>query len=345
MEDLLIPVDFLKHSPEGVVVDVRTPSEYQSGHIPGAVNLPLFTDEERAEVGTLYVKEGKEKAVERGLERVGPKLASFVLQARKLSGGKPLFLYCWRGGMRSGSMAWLFRTAGITTFLLEGGYKAYRQAFGQLLKSYPWKLIVLGGPTGCGKTDLLHQLQEKGQQVIDLEGLAHHKGSAFGYLGEAEQPTTEQFGNELHQCLLSLDPHKPVWCEGESLNIGKIYIPHEFYDLMLSGTFIQFGRTTPDRVRHIMHEYGQFPPTELTACFHKLERRLGGEATSRAIEHIRQGELEEAIHIALRYYDKGYDKSIRKLWPRINTYTAQSNDTGTNSLGLLEFYKTISLEK
>ena len=159
-------------------------SHYASGHIPGAHNIPLFTNEERAIIGTLYVQVGKDPAVERGLELVGPKLADFVRQARELSAGKPLFLYCWRGGMRSGSMAWLFRTAGFKTFLLKGGYKAYRRSFIDLLDKYPWKIVVLGGPTGCGKTEILHRLQEKGQQVIDLEGLAHHKGSAFGALGE-----------------------------------------------------------------------------------------------------------------------------------------------------------------
>jgi len=345
MEDILLPTDFLEQSREGVLIDVRTPSEFLSGHIPGAVNLPLFTDEERAEVGILYVKECKDKAVEKGLERVGPKLAGFVVQARLLSEGKPLFLYCWRGGMRSASMAWLFRTAGIRTFLLEGGYKAYRHSFLQLLEDFPWKIIVLGGPTGCGKTDILHCLQKKGQQVIDLEGLARHKGSAFGSLGESEQPTTEQFGNELHNCMRNLNPEKPVWCEGESLNIGQIYIPNEFYTKMLSGLFIQFELSKVFRVKHILKDYGHFSVKELIASFHKLERRLGGEATSHAIQHIIQGELEEAIVIALRYYDKGYESSIRKSWPEIHTYVANSNNPEISALRLLKFYKTISLEK
>jgi len=345
MEDILLPADFLEQSRGAVIIDVRTPSEFLSGHIPGAVNLSLFTDEERAEVGTLYVKEGKERAVEKGLERVGPKLASFVIKARQLSDGKPLFLYCWRGGMRSASMAWLFRTAGIRTFLLQDGYKAYRHAFQQLLEEYPWNLIVLGGPTGCGKTDILHHLKTTGHQVIDLEGLAHNKGSAFGYLGEAEQPTTEQFGNELHFCMRNFDPGKPVWCEGESISIGKVFIPKEFYAKMLSGLFIQFELSRPFRVKQILKDYGQFTVEELIASFSKLERRLGGEATSRAIKHITQEELEEAIEIALRYYDKGYEKSTLKLWPVINTYVATTNNLKTSTLGLLEFYNTISKEK
>lgn len=342
MDDLLIPADFLEQSREGVIIDVRTPSEFTSGHIPGAVNLPIFTDDERAEVGTLYVKEGKDKAVEKGLERVGPKLATFVTQARKLSKGKPLFLYCWRGGMRSASMAWLFRTAGFKTYLLEGGYKAYRHSFEQLLTANPWKLIVLGGPTGCGKTDILHHLQKTDQQVIDLEGLARHKGSAFGSLGESEQPSTEQFGNDLHNCMRNLDPQKPVWCEGESLNIGQVYIPNEFYAFMKSGLFIQFELKKNFRVKQILKDYGQFSAEDLIASFQKLEKRLGGEATSNAIGHIMKNELEEAITIALRYYDKGYESSILKQWPKTHTFVANSDKTETNARKLIEFYNTIT---
>jgi len=345
MEEVLLPIDFLDHSVEGVMIDVRTPSEFKAGHIPGAVNLPLFTDEERAEVGTLYVKKGKDSAVEKGLERVGPKLASFVVQARQLSGGKPIFIYCWRGGMRSASMAWLFRTAGIKTFLLQGGYKAYRNSFFQLLEENPWKLIILGGPTGCGKTDILHQLHRTGQQVIDLEGLAHHKGSAFGSLGEMEQPSTEHFGNKLHNCLRKFDPGQPVWCEGESISIGKVFIPNEFYARMVSGLFIRFDLPQAFRVQHILKEYGQFSAEELISSFIKLQKRLGGEATTRATDHIRQGQLEEAILIALRYYDKGYESSMLKLWPKIHNCIAKNNNSETSAVLLLELYEKIKFEK
>ncbi|MGE4332621.1 MAG: tRNA 2-selenouridine(34) synthase MnmH, partial [Macellibacteroides sp.] len=195
MEDVLMADDFLEQSKTGIMIDVRSPSEFEAGHIPGARNLPLFSDNERAEIGTRYVQYGKDNAVERGLEIVGPKLAGFVKQARLWADGTPIYMYCWRGGMRSGSMAWLFRTAGLTTYLLSGGYKAYRNSFAQLLEAHPWQLLILGGPTGCGKTEVLHQLQRMEQQVIDLEGLAHHKGSAFGSLGETAQPSTEQFTN------------------------------------------------------------------------------------------------------------------------------------------------------
>ena len=341
MKDVLLPDEFLEHSREGIVIDVRTPAEYEAGHIPGAHNIPLFTNEERAIIGTLYVQVGKDPAVERGLELVGPKLADFVRQARELSAGKPLFLYCWRGGMRSGSMAWLFRTAGFKTFLLKGGYKAYRRSFIDLLDKYPWKIVVLGGPTGCGKTEILHRLQEKGQQVIDLEGLAHHKGSAFGALGEPEQPTTEHFMNLLHDRIRRLNPEQPVWCEGESLSIGRIFIPAEFHAMMLSGAFVKLDLPNEERVQHILKDYGNFSAEELIGSFQKIEKRLGNKATNLAIEHIRNGELAEAVAIALRYYDKGYAASMQKHWPNITSSLAINSDTEASANKLIELYQSL----
>ncbi len=341
MKEVLLPDEFLEQSHEGVIIDVRTPAEFIAGHIPGAVNLPLFTNEERAIVGTLYVQEGKDPAVEKGLELVGPKLAGFVVQARQLSQGKTIYIYCWRGGMRSGSMAWLFRTAGFKTVLLKGGYKAYRRSFIELLEKHPWKIVVLGGPTGCGKTDILHRLQEKYQQVIDLEGLAHHKGSAFGALGETEQPTTEHFMNLLHAKMRTLNPSEPVWCEGESLSIGRVFIPAEFYAMMLSGLFIKLELPQAERVKHILKDYGKFSADDLIASFLKIAKRLGNKATNQAIEYIQQGDLEDAIAIALQYYDKGYEASMLKHWPNIENNLTITTDTEACALRLIELYNTI----
>lgn len=341
MKETLLPDEFLEQSREGVVIDVRTPAEYEAGHIPGAVNLPLFTNEERVIVGTMYVQVGKDPAVEKGLELVGPKLADFVRRARELSQGKPLYLYCWRGGMRSGSMAWLFRTAGFKTFLLKGGYKAYRSSFIDLLKRHPWKIVVLGSPTGCGKTEILHRLQEKGQQVIDLEGLAHHKGSAFGALGEKEQPTTEHFMNLLHDRMRQLNPELTVWCEGESMSIGRVFIPAEFHAMMLAATFIKLDLPNEDRINHILKDYGKFSAEELIASFQKIEKRLGNKATNQAIEHIQTGELAEAVAIALRYYDKGYAASMQKHWPNIAGSLSIDSDTEASANKLIELIHSL----
>ncbi len=341
MKEILLPDEFLEQSREGVVIDVRTPAEYAAGHIPGALNIPLFTNEERAIVGTLYVQVGKDPAVEKGLELVGPKLADFVRQARELSAGKPLYLYCWRGGMRSGSMAWLFRTAGFKTFLLKGGYKAYRRSFIDLLEKHPWKIVVLGGPTGCGKTEILHRLQEKEQQVIDLEGLAHHKGSAFGALGEPEQPTTEHFMNLLYEQMRKMNPELPVWCEGESMSIGRVFIPAEFHAMMLAGTFIKLDLPNEDRVQHILKDYGNFSAEELIGSFQKIEKRLGNKATNQAIEYIQNGELAEAVTIALHYYDKGYTASMQKHWPNITSCLSINSDTEASANKLIELIHSL----
>lgn len=312
MEQDLLVNDFLKQSDEGIIVDVRTPAEFKLGHIAGAVNIPLFSDEERVIIGTLYKKQGKDIAVEKGLEFVGPKMASFVKEAKKLSKGKTIFIYCWRGGMRSGSMAWLFRTAGLPVRRLTGGYKAYRSSFLEEVLTQPWQIRVLGGPTGCGKTDILHQLAAKGEQVLDLEGLANHKGSAFGALGEEDQPTTEQFINLLHHEFLKFDTNRVVWCEGESMSIGRVYIPKELFEMMQAAPFIYLNLPVETRLKRLVKDYGQFSMEELAESFLKIERRLGGQHLKAAICYLEEGNLTEAARIGLHYYDKGYDRAIRE---------------------------------
>ena len=203
---------FLELRPQSVVIDVRTPAEFEQGHIEGAINIPLFTNEERVVVGTLYKKVGKDAAIDKGLEFVGLRMASMVKQARKLYNGKPLLLYCWRGGMRSNSVAWLFTNAGLESHTVVGGYKSYRREFGLCLQK-DWKFIVVGGSTGSGKTDVLKALESTGNQVVDLEGLAHHKGSSFGAIGERPQPSTEHFENKIFETMLRFDINKPVWIE------------------------------------------------------------------------------------------------------------------------------------
>lgn len=335
----LTPDDFWLQSRSGIILDVRTPAEYQAGHIPGSVNFPLFTNEERAIVGTIYIQVGKEKAIEKGLEFTGPKMASFVREAKQISQGKTLYIHCWRGGMRSGSMAWLLQTAGLKVKLLQGGYKAYRQSFTQLLNSKEWRLIVLGGPTGCGKTRILREMSQQGEQVLRLEGLAHHKGSAFGALGEESQPTTEQFTNDLHQAFRCFDPSRPVWCEGESESIGKVVIPKELFTRMLASPLILLELPEELRICHILEEYGSFPTEELIVAFRKIERRLGGKATAEAICAVESGELQKAISIALQYYDKAYARSFIDMWHVTHTYQAENDDPVMNALALLELIK------
>ena len=190
MAKVLSADEFIKRAESTPLLDVRSPGEYAHAHIPGALSLPLFSDDERAKVGTLYKNQGKVASVQKGLEFVGPKLKGFTKFALKL-GSEELLMHCWRGGMRSSSMAWLMESVGLRVLLLDGGYKAYRKMVLESFES-PMKIILLGGYTGSGKTELLLQLNEAGEQIVDLEGLANHKGSAFGALGQPDQPSTEQ---------------------------------------------------------------------------------------------------------------------------------------------------------
>ncbi len=298
---------FLRSSGSGVIIDVRTPAEYLQGHIPGAVNLPLFTNEERAEIGTLYKQQGQQKAIHRGLEIVGPKMAGFVADATQQFGKKPLYVHCWRGGMRSSSMAWLLDTAGLVTFTLKGGYKAYRQkVLTDLSKPIPY--IVLGGYTGSGKTQLLQALHERGEQVIDLEQLANHRGSAFGHRGE--QPTTEQFANLLHQELQALDHKKWIWIEDESRSIGRIYLPDDFVEAKRRSPLVFLRLPQEVRTAYLVKEYGNIDRDILSNSFRNIHKRLGGDRVTTAREALANDDLPTAAAIALHYYDKAYDQSM-----------------------------------
>lgn len=311
MNDTLPLNSFLEEAKKGIIIDVRTPAEFEAGHIPGAVNLPLFSNEERAEVGTLYVQVSREKAFERGLEFVGPKMAGFVRTARKIADGKPLLIYCWRGGMRSNSMAWLMRSAKLEAATLIGGYKAWRAGFSELLSENKWKFIVLGGYTGCGKTELLCELSSRGEQVIDLEGLANHKGSAFGHIGENKQPSTEHFGNLLHNTLRQFSPCKSVWLEGESPSIGRVFITDDFLKPMSASPFINYSIPTECRLERLKNMYGTASKEVLIASFEKIRGRLGGQNANEAISLLENGDIKGAAAIALVYYDKTYNHCFK----------------------------------
>lgn len=302
------PDEFLSGGANGVIVDVRTPAEFESGHIVGAVNIPLFSNQERAEVGTLYVQVGRDQAVEKGLEFVGMRLAELVREAKRVAQGQDIYLYCWRGGMRSASVAWLFSTAGLNVKLLKGGYKAYRHAFDQMLEQ-PWKLIILSGATGCGKTELLQYIAKSGEQMLDLEGIAHHKGSVFGGFGQEPQPTTEHFINLLHHKMREFDPTRRVWCEGESMLIGHVFLPQQLYNIMRRSPIIEINMETEERLDRLCLEYGEFSLEMLRNAFGKISKRSGTEQTTAALEALGHGDIRTAARIAIQYYDKAYAKS------------------------------------
>jgi tRNA 2-selenouridine synthase len=332
---------FLQLSLNIPVCDVRSPSEYASGHIPGAFNIPIFSDKEREAVGIKYKKEGSLAAIKAGLDLAGPQMSLKLTNALELAMEKQLLVHCWRGGMRSEAMAWLFSLAGLNVSVLEGGYKAYRHFILERLNQRR-KIIILGGLTGSSKTHILNHLKMKDQQVIDLEGLANHKGSAFGALGQMAQPTTEYFANILYDSWSKTDPEKPLWLEDESRNIGTVFMPEEFYNNMQKSPAIILIMDLKTRLPRLLREYSLFPREDLIASVLRISKRLGGDNTREAISAIESDNFAKAIEITLKYYDKAYLFGLnKKSSEKIIYVETPTDDIEENAARVLEASKKI----
>ncbi|MBK8670638.1 MAG: tRNA 2-selenouridine(34) synthase MnmH [Saprospiraceae bacterium] len=298
--------------------DVRSPGEFNHAHIPGALSFPLFTDEERAVVGTLYKQESREVAIKKGLDYFGPRMRKMVEDAEMItqSGTDPsqktILIHCWRGGMRSGAVAWLLSLYGFDVYLLQGGYKAYRQwVHEQFTKEYPF--IVIGGYTGSGKTHLLDELKERGETIIDLEGLASHKGSAFGNIGMPDQPSQEMFENLMALEIFKKSKNaKALWVEDESQRIGAVNIPGDLFRKMSESPVFFLDIPFSERLDFIIQEYGSLSQEKLVNAIIRIKKRLGGLETRNAVNHLIDGEIKESFSILLKYYDKFYLKSLDK---------------------------------
>jgi len=290
------------------ILDVRSPGEFFQGHIPGACNMPLFSDEERAEVGCCYKKIGPKEAQLLGLKFAVPKIPRFIAFAEEQAPQKKVRLHCWRGGMRSASAAKFLILNGFKVDTLEGGYKRFRRwALEKTAEKYP--LLILGGMTGVGKTEVLHALREKGEQVLDLEALASHRGSSFGAL-PLPQPTNEQFENRIACALARFDKNRPVWVEDESRKVGSRQIPAPLFDRMRQAPLYIIEKPRDERFELLKREYGNTPLPELEAAVLRLEKRLGGARTKEVISSLHSGKLREAAEIVLDYYDKAYRYSL-----------------------------------
>ncbi|MFN2440634.1 MAG: tRNA 2-selenouridine(34) synthase MnmH [Chitinophagaceae bacterium] len=317
---------FLKGAENNLVIDVRSPSEYNQGHIIHAKNIPLFTDEERKIVGTTYKQESRRQAIKIGLDFFGPKMKKIVEEVEELMCHKqlttskdadnqlPIALYCWRGGMRSAAIAWLLNLYGFEIKVLSGGYKAYRnhvlETFSLLLN-----LKVIAGFTGSGKTEILHELEKKGEAIIDLEKLASHKGSAFGNINLPAQPTQEMFenflANEIIKCISSpLGDGGVIWLEDESQRIGLINIPPAFWQQMRRAPVYFFSIPFEERLKHIVEEYGNCDKGLLAKSILRISKRLGGLETKNALNYLDEGNISGCFSILLKYYDKHYLKGL-----------------------------------
>jgi tRNA 2-selenouridine synthase len=308
--------DFLNLRKQLPVVDVRSEGEYQEGHVQSALNIPLLNNVERVAVGTDYKQKGQHEAIKTAFRLVGPRLFDIVTEAEKV--GSELLVHCWRGGMRSSNFCQFVGMSKVKTHQLVGGYKSYRH---RALESFtlPFNLVVVGGCTGSGKSEILHALKKSGEQVIDLEGLAHHKGSAFGALMMPPQPTTEQFQNDLFEEILKLDLSKRIWIEDESISVGKIILPEDFWRRMLGSPVIEINVGKEHRIQRLVKDYGQANQTEFLEAMTKITRKLGGQHFNAAKERLLAGDMASTIDILLTYYDKAYLRGLERNKHRIKS--------------------------
>jgi len=327
---------FLKLGESIPICDVRSPSEFNAGHIPAAVSIPLFNDTERETIGIIYKMEGRIPAIVEGLRQSAHSMSLKLEEALRIAGNGKLLVYCWRGGMRSETMAWLFSLGDIETEVLEGGYKSYRHYILNFL-SEKRKMIVLGGLTGSSKSHILRHIETSGKQIVDLEGLANHKGSAFGSLGQPSQPTTEQFANLLFEKWKQMDRSLPFWVEDESRNIGSVFMPDNFYVNMQNTPTIILIMNSKIRIPRLMEEYSTYPPESLKASILKIRKRLGGDNTRDAVDAVEKGDFARAIEITLNYYDKAYMFGLKKKNHENIIYVeTDCDDIETNSLKVLD---------
>jgi len=338
--------DYLQIKTKPPLIDVRSPGEYAKGHICGATNIPLFSNEERAHVGTVYKQESPEKAYEIGLKYVTPKLEYFIDCSRSIAkNNEALYVHCWRGGQRSQAFAKHLIDNGLTDVkVINGGYKSYRN---HVIRNFQkeWKLNILGGFTGSGKTHILHKLTLLGEQVIDLEGLARHKGSAFGTIKMSEQPTTEQFSNNLYSELLKFDPNRSIWVEDESICIGQVQIPIEFFQRMKIAPTYFIDIKKEVRAEILVTDYELDCDSELKEAITRITRKLGGQNAKEAISQIENGNYKDAALICLRYYDRLYQKALDKKNNEIFHLQLEKKDPKINAVALLELANKIRDER
>ncbi|HHC29974.1 MAG TPA: tRNA 2-selenouridine(34) synthase MnmH, partial [Rhodobacterales bacterium] len=261
------------------IIDVRSPSEFAEDHMPGAINLPVLSDAERAEVGTIYVQEAPFKARKIGAALVSRNAAAHLEGplADRDGGWRPL-VYCWRGGQRSGSFASILREIGWRVDTVKGGYKSYRNLVVDALYRVPvtLRVVIVDGGTGTAKTRLLHQIAARGGQVIDLEAMAEHRGSVFGPMG-AQQPHQKAFESELAMALARLDPARPVFVEAESSKIGDLLVPPSMWKAMIAAPRVELSAPVAARAESLVRDYPDMiaDPAKLSGVLEKLVRYHG----------------------------------------------------------------------
>ena len=316
---MIVPINkFLELRPSLPVADVRSEKEFGEGHMWKAVNIPILNNEERIAVGTDYKQKGQSEAIKTGFRLVGPRFLEIINQAESAADGRELLVHCWRGGMRSSNFCQILGMARMKTIQLEGGYKAYRE---KALESYKMamQLRVIAGFTGSGKSEILRALEKNGEQILDLEKLARHKGSVFGGLMMPPQPTTEQFQNDLFEEIYKLDLTRRIWVEDESIAIGKIFLPEPFWRQMSSAPVYDIRVDKAIRVARLVTEYGEADRDKFLEAMESIMKKLGGQHFKDAKEKLLQGDMASTIEILLNYYDKAYATGLKNKRERIKS--------------------------
>jgi tRNA 2-selenouridine synthase len=289
------------------IIDVRSATEFLAGTIPGAINVPLFDEDERSVIGTIYRHGGHEQAVDQGFDYVGKKLAALVGAFESFK-SKTITVFCARGGMRSLSVVNLLVQSGYNAFQLEGGYKKYRQNVLDRLQNFQPKLIVIHGLTGSGKTRILQKLES----AIDLEDLAGHRSSLFGGL-DREPSNQRNFESRLSQAIGSLGK-EPYFIEGESRKIGRVFIPQPLAMAMQEAVLIKVDCSLATRINRIIEDYpvaDEAMQNQIESILKSLKQNMGRSKVEKMCLHLRNGQLDELVRILLvDYYDKRYSKSM-----------------------------------
>lgn len=328
------------------IIDVRSPAEFEEDHIPGAINCPVLDNDQRAQVGTIYKQVSSFEAKKIGAalvaENIGRHLRDRFLDRPKH--WQPL-VYCWRGGNRSGAMVTVLRSVGWKAAQLEGGYKAYRHHVVAQLETLPrqFGFRVLCGPTGSAKTRILQAIGGLGEQALDLESLACHKGSVLGILPHTPQPTQKWFETQLLQCLQAFDPSRPVYVEAESRKIGRMQVPEALLETIRAGTCLNIEAPLPARVEFLLADYDYFvaDPAWLKRRLEALQGLQSNETLAAWNALVDRGQWPELVAQLLeRHYDPLYRRSQSNNFAGYRnplTFSAQS----LSAAGIAELARTI----
>ena len=320
------------------LIDVRTPAEYADDYVPGAINLPVLSNEERARVGTIYAQESPFLARKIGAALVARNAAAHIEGplADKEGGWRPL-IYCWRGGQRSGSFASILKQIGWRAETLVGGYQSYRRLIVAALyqTKFPVPVILLDGNTGTGKTEVIQRLAALGVQTIDLEGLANHRGSALGAAGP--QPSQKAFESGLAKVVDQLDPARPVVIEAESSRIGQIFLPPQLFAAMKSAPRIEITAPRASRADYLVRAYSE----DIADCegfAARLDRliRLQGRARVEAWQQaLRAGSFDQvAAEMIEQHYDPSYKKARARSGGKVSA-TCKAERLDENGISAL----------